>query len=289
MKPLRQRAYRMLPVRWQSWLTARLVERFDPAALRRFQESHRPASLPPRDFNGEVAIVVPCFNHAAYLQSAFTSIARQTCLPAQVVVVEDHSTDDTLPQLQRICRELQPSVACTLLQTPHNSGQAAALNLGIAACTASLIMILNDDDYLMHDAVEATVTILQRHEQLYLLGGTAVHISGAGAPSADTDGVMIRGRAGAYEEIPLTIYQPRDVLGFRHANDLNMTHSGSAFFKAAWSAVGGYYPEKRRRVVAFSDRDFQLRVASLFPVGVAAGTPFAFWRSDSSVDSGRDS
>jgi hypothetical protein len=63
-----------------------------------------------------------------------------------------------------------------------------------------------------------------------------------------------------------------------------MTHTGSCFLNAAWEVVGGYAVDKRKRVVPFSDRDFQLRVASLWPVAVSNATPFSLWRRDSSVD-----
>jgi len=90
----------------------------------------------------------------------------------------------------------------------------------------------------------------------------------------------------AYAEpgLPLIVHRPEDVLGYRNYNDLNMTHSGSTFLKVAWEAVGGYQVDKKRRVVPFSDRDFQLRVNAAWPVAVADKTPYSFWRTDSSVD-----
>jgi hypothetical protein len=88
----------------------------------------------------------------------------------------------------------------------------------------------------------------------------------------------------AAPETPLRLHRPADVPGYRHRNDLDMTHSGSCFYKAAWEAVGGYRSGKNERVVPYSDRDFQLRVNAVWPVAVADKRPFAFWRNDSSVD-----
>jgi hypothetical protein len=68
-----------------------------------------------------------------------------------------------------------------------------------------------------------------------------------------------------------------------------MTHSGSCFFKVAWTAVGGYQVDKTQRVVPFSDRDFQMRVNAVWPVAVAYETPLALWREGSSVDAGLNS
>ncbi len=73
----------------------------------------------------------------------------------------------------------------------------------------------------------------------------------------------------------------------KHAGDLSMSHSGMMFHRAAWQAVGGYYSNRRERVVVHTDRDFQMRVISLLPGGITYEASFAFWRSDSSVDRGR--
>ncbi len=40
-------------------------------------------------------IVIPAHNESAYIALTLQSLARQTVLPAKVVVVDDHSTDDT--------------------------------------------------------------------------------------------------------------------------------------------------------------------------------------------------
>jgi GT2 family glycosyltransferase len=172
-----------------------------------------------------------------------------------------------------------------LLANDRNTGQAASLNRGISTASSELIMILNDDDYLMHDAVESMLTLFGRYRELALIGAGSVHFAGseelAAAPKLVTD-------YGATEP-PLHFHRPTDILGYRDYNDLNMTHSGSCFLKAAWEVVGGYQVDKKRRIVPFSDRDFQLRVAAIWPVAVADRTPFSFWRTDSSVDNRRNS
>ena len=89
--------------------------------------------------------------------------------------------------------------------------------------------------------------------------------------------------------LELDIRQPADSFAYERYNDLNMTHSASCFRRDAWKAVGGYYSDARRRIVPFSDRDFQLRVNALFPVGVSPTVAFSFWRTYSSVDAGRNS
>jgi hypothetical protein len=89
--------------------------------------------------------------------------------------------------------------------------------------------------------------------------------------------------------IEIDLRTPNQVKGYRGYNDINMTHSGSSFYKSAWKVIGGYYSDKSKRLVHFSDRDFQLRMNALFPVALSNITPLSCWRNDSSVDQGVNS
>ena len=250
------------------------------------QMAAKPTSLPP-DPPSSIALVVPCFRHAAYLPEMLESIAAQTRLPDEVIFVDDHSPDGTSEILRQFVEgHSSPAGSrCRLLVNDPNLGQAASLNRGISAASSELIMILNDDDYLMHDAVESMLALFARHPNVALIG--AGHVSFAGR-----DALGAASKLSADHLAPgatVVVHRPDEVAGYRYAHELDMTHSGQCFLRMAWEAVGGYRADKKARVVPFSDRDFQIRVGAVWPVAVAVGTPLAFWRNDSSVDAGRHS
>jgi glycosyltransferase involved in cell wall biosynthesis len=259
------------------------------ANLKRFlgeMQLRPPASLPleaPRS----LAVVVPCFNHEAYLPQMFESIVDQTRPPDEVIVIVDGSPDDSVAVIQRLfaAHPLRDGGCYSMLVNDRNLGQAAGLNRAISAASSDLVMVLNDDDYLMHDAVESMLALFGRYRDVALIGAHSIHFEGAGALAA------AQKLSTAYAEpgLPLVVHRPEDVAGYRSYIDLNMTHSGSTFLKVAWEVVGGYQVDKKRRLVPFSDRDFQLRVNAVWPVGVSNETPFSFWRTDSSVDRERNS
>jgi glycosyltransferase involved in cell wall biosynthesis len=259
------------------------------ARLKRFlrEMEDRPRTDLPREAPGSLSMVVPCFGHAPYLPDLLESIVAQTREPDEVIFVNDGSPDATNEIVSAFVasRQKPNGGRFILLVNDRNLGQAASLNLGISAASSDLIMIANDDDYLMHDAVETMLTLFGQHREVALIGAHSIHFAGreelATAPKRST--------AYGHPGLPLVVHRPEDVLGYRHYNDLNMTHSGSCFLKAAWTAVGGYRVAKEERVVPFSDRDFQLRVNALWPVAVAYETPFSFWRTDASVDGGLNS
>ena len=234
-----------------------------------------------------LAIVIPCYGHAPFLKEMFESIQRQTAPPNEVIFVVDRSPDDTLQILQELIQENHPSSTShfTILENESNLGQAASLNKGIEYSNSDLIMILNDDDYLMHDSIEVTHQILKKYPQAALLGGHSLHFGGNSLGSTPK---MIQSIC-PVENIKIDLRLPEQVESYRKYNDINMTHSGSSFYKFAWKSIGGYYSDKSKRLVHFSDRDFQLRMNALFPVALSNITPLSCWRNDSSVDQGVNS
>ncbi len=237
--------------------------------------------------NPTIALVVPCFGHAQYIEEMFSCIKNQTRRPDQVIFVVDKSPDKSseilLEVTERLDADFRQSVK--IIENKKNSGQCASINCGIEIAETDLIMILNDDDYLMHDCIDTILNIFKRFPSAVMVGGTALHVSGN---DLNTMPKLIRGIT-EKEEINIDLRKPEDVKKYSRYNDLNMTHSGSCFLKSAWRAAGGYYPDKSRRVAPYSDRDFQLRINALFPVAISNETPLSFWRNDSSVDSGRNS
>ena len=231
-----------------------------------------------------IGLVVPCYKHAKYLPKTLDSIANQTMKPTVIAFVDDCSPDSTASILQDYISSVEiknKGTRYVLLRNENNLGQAASINKAIERIETQAIMILNDDDYLVHDAVEIMLELLNLNKELVMVGADCIPFTSDqqlhSLPMRLRDVVTI-------STVQLTKSLPTDALGYRKCNDLNMTHSGSIFLTDAWRAVGGYYENKNDRVVPFSDRDFQLRVNSIFPVGTAYGLPITYWRSNSSVD-----
>ena len=118
-------------------------------------------------------MVVPCYNHASYLDLTVRCLLHQTYRPFQVIFVEDRSTDDTWPRLQDLAAQFPDDIQVTLLRSDRNRGQSAAINLGVEQTNASVYTILNDDDYLMHDALDVIMSILKSDPSIFLLGSDA--------------------------------------------------------------------------------------------------------------------
>jgi hypothetical protein len=94
-----------------------------------------------------ITIVIPTYNHAAYLWDALLSCFNQSVLPDEIIVVDDGSSDDPAA----VVREF-PGV---ILLRQDNLGLAAARNAGLARASGDGIVFLDADDRLLPPAIAA--------------------------------------------------------------------------------------------------------------------------------------
>jgi glycosyltransferase involved in cell wall biosynthesis len=107
--------------------------------------------------NPLVSVIIPNYNYANSIGLCIDAALRQTYQPLEVIVVDDHSTDDSL------ARARQRDV--TVLQTPRNSGVAVARNTGASVARGEILFFVDSDVALQADAVEKAVAELAAHPE----------------------------------------------------------------------------------------------------------------------------
>jgi glycosyltransferase involved in cell wall biosynthesis len=89
-----------------------------------------------------ISVVMPAYNSAAMIDAALGSIAGQTLRPAEVVVVDDGSSDATAAVAARWSGVL-PLEVVTLAK---NAGPGNARNEGVRRASSSLLAFMDADD-----------------------------------------------------------------------------------------------------------------------------------------------
>lgn len=110
-----------------------------------------------------VSVIIPCYNHGAYLQEAFESVWSQTYSSTEIIVVDDGSTDNT--------REIAASTKGVKYVYQKNQGLSAARNTGIRHSEGELLVFLDADDWLLPDAINLNVHYLLQNEKLAFVSG----------------------------------------------------------------------------------------------------------------------
>ena len=115
-----------------------------------------------------VTVVIPCYNHGAYLGDAVQSVREAQRADTELIVVDDGSTDsETLAVLERLEAE-----GVRLLRQ-SNWGVGAARNAGIRAGSGEYIIPLDADNAIRADYLSQGIWRLDRHPRAGVAYGDA--------------------------------------------------------------------------------------------------------------------
>ena len=103
-----------------------------------------------------ISVVVPTFDRRASLERALESVLGQTVPVAQVVVVDDASSDGTAGYLQDLARSDDRVVPVLLTE---RGGAAAARNRGLTVATGDLLAFQDSDDVWLPTFVERLLPV----------------------------------------------------------------------------------------------------------------------------------
>lgn len=102
----------------------------------------------------DVSVVIPTYNRADYVVGAIESAVEQSRPPAEVIVVDDGSTDRTPELLSSMSDPVR-------YVRQENAGVSAARNRGVREATGRWVAFLDSDDRWHADKLECQVTALE--------------------------------------------------------------------------------------------------------------------------------
>jgi len=106
-----------------------------------------------------VSVVVPSYNHAAYVAFCLRSIMQQTLSPLELLVIDDGSIDDSPKIIEQVL------LGCSFrseLIVRENRGLSVTLNQGLTRVSGKYFAYLGSDDVWLPNFLAERTTLLQR-------------------------------------------------------------------------------------------------------------------------------
>jgi len=116
-----------------------------------------------------VSVVIPCYRCKGSIARAVESVFAQTLRPAEVILVDDCSPDDTLEQLHAEAKRYPPGWV-KVIALKKNGGPGNARNAGWAEATGKYVAFLDSDDSWHVKKTELQYQWLEQHPEVDLLG-----------------------------------------------------------------------------------------------------------------------
>lgn len=210
---------------------------------------------------GRVAVVIPTFNYARFLQPALDSVFAQTVAPSEVIVVDDGSDD---------CPEavLAAHPGVRFIRQPH-LGLGAARNTGWRAATSEFVMFLDADDRLRPEAIAVNLEQFASYPECALVYGAYATLKLA---------------TGSAEQVTFETPGPDPVAGFLRGNRIGM-HGAVMYRREVLEELGGFDTD----LPACEDYELYLRAVFRYPMACEPAVLADYVRHDQnmSLDSAR--
>lgn len=199
-----------------------------------------------------VAVIIPCYNMSRFIRDTVQSVLDQTCAAAEIVVVDDGSTDGS-PEIVESFR----GVRCI---RQKNARVSEARNNGLRQSSSEYVVFLDADDMLMPRALEIGVRELDARPECGFVYGGSVLIDPQGRALRDTT-------------------TPAPDAGFRRLlSGRGLTPPAVAMFRrSALQGIEGFI----ERLEPTEDHDLYMRVARERPIH-CHGQAVAYYRQHES-------
>lgn len=106
-----------------------------------------------------ISVVIPVYNVERYLERCIRSVLAQTLVPAEVIFVNDGSTDGSSEILRRYANRSNIRIV-----NQRNGGLSEARNAGLEVARGEYVYFLDSDDYLHPQALELAYRVISESE-----------------------------------------------------------------------------------------------------------------------------
>jgi glycosyltransferase involved in cell wall biosynthesis len=178
-----------------------------------------------------LSVVIPCYNHGAYLPEAIESVQSAKREDIETIVVDDGSTD---PLTREVVSKLKGERLTVIQQ--KNSGLAAARNIAIRAAKADYILPLDADNRIRPAYIAQGISILDANPKAGVVYG---------------DSQYFGAKSGVYKT---------GLFDLERIMEWNYIDACAVLRRAVWEQHGGY--DGKMPVMGLEDWDMWLGAAS---------------------------
>lgn len=209
-----------------------------------------------------LSVLMPHFNHGAYVEEALTAILGQTRAPDDVIVLDDASTDGSYELLERLAAA-DPRIR--LLRNERNLGPVPSCRRLLELATSDYVFFSAADDRVQPQFLERSLELLTRHPDAGLCATLSWLIDGDGRNLGLSRGPVVIGSPG--------YLSPRQARSAWRQHAFWLQGNTIVYRRDALIGVGGFRDSLKSFTDGFAVLAISLRYGACF-----VPEPLASWR-----------
>lgn len=217
----------------------------------------------PGTLNGRrpsVSVIIPCYNYGRYLPQCVDSVLSQEGVSAEVIIIDDASSDGSDAVVRRLAAN-DPRVHATCHTV--NKGHIATYNEGLAQASGEYTALLSADDLLTPGCLARATALMETYPAVGLVYGFPVDFTDTHVPAARTS-------PGSW-----IIWPGHQWLAYRCRVGRNIIRSPEVVLRTSvLRQIGGY----KANLPHAADFELWMRTATVSDIGFVAGADQAYYR-----------
>jgi GT2 family glycosyltransferase len=121
----------------------------------------------------ELSVIIVTYNSGNYISSCLTSVFGSIDIEPQVIVIDNHSTDESVALIRRKFPKIY------LIENKENMGFSVAVNIGLRLSAGNYILILNPDTILPKGRLREMLVFLDAHPNIGMVGPKLIRSDGS--------------------------------------------------------------------------------------------------------------
>lgn len=175
------------------------------------------SNIAVRRKQGDVSVIVPNYNYAAYLPERLRSILDQSILPREIIFIDDASQDDSVEVARPILE--QSGIPFAIEVNTKNVGPYANWRKGLSLAQGNFVWIAEADDSCERDFLETVLAPTEESDDIVISYAQSRKIDGAGNTTthdslAHTDDISSTRWKSSYVEVG--VREVVDALAYRN-------------------------------------------------------------------------
>lgn len=108
-----------------------------------------------------ISVIITNYNYGKYIHKAIESVLNQTYKNIELIVVDDHSNDESDKKIRQI---LKNNLEVKYVRNDKNEGVVFSRNLGMKMSKGEFLCCLDADDYFNNDYIEINYNAISKYD-----------------------------------------------------------------------------------------------------------------------------